>query len=192
MRQLVSVVALFAACASVLAACGGNGGTGDTVGAEDLLDAAYLGPDTDRSASDYEQWASQSLAMAVDQAAADPTIIRYGLITFDAAVSPADAVAAGAPVLSRGEGDNVRVAAIVPPGSVPIVVPEPSAGWDRTRIWETYLGFRGADQIRSLVILADVASFQLVAATAPTSAVWTVEVAEGRTTFGALGIRSAV
>ena len=191
MRQLVSVVALFAACASVLTACGGNGGTGDTVGAEDLLDAAYLGPDTDQSASDYEQWASQSLAMAVDQAADNPTIIRYGLITFDSAVSPADTAAAVAPVLSRGEGD-VRVAAIVPPGSVPIVVPEPSVGWDRTRIWETYLGFRGEDQIRSLVILADVASFQLLAATAPASAVWTVEVADGRTTFGALGIRPAV
>ena len=162
--------------ACCLSACAGS--------PADRPQAAYLGPDSHQSLADYRAYAQDSLAQDLPE-----EVHLYGLVTFPEPLPGPEA----ARVIDAGV-EITRIAAIVPVDLAPIVVPEPSAEWDRSRLFETYLTQATGDPaaaepypaIRSLVVLAPLSTLRALAGQ---PGIDIVEAAEGPSAYGLLGIR---
>ena len=174
-RRIAALVLLAVAACAVVLAFGVFGTQPSTA-----LQGDQLGPDGAESAAEYRERAEESLAQADE-----PT---YALVGFNDALTPEETADLLSPVQ--------RMNAIVIGLAAPVVVPEPSAGTDRSDVINTVL-HRVADRARDIgedapttvdaaVVYSSGAELRALAAD---PRVATVEAAPAGAPWGSFGVR---
>lgn len=174
-RRIAALVLLAVAACAVVLAFGVFGTQPSTA-----LQGDQLGPDGAESAAEYRERAEESLAQADE-----PT---YALVGFNDALTPEETADLLSPVQ--------RMNAIVIGLAAPVVVPEPSAGTDRSDVIDTVL-HRVADRARDIgeeapttvdaaVVYSSGAELRALAAD---PRVATVEAAPADAPWGSFGVR---
>ena len=174
-RRAAALVVLAVAACAVVAAFGVFGTQPSTA-----LQGDQLGPDGAESAAEYRERAEDSLAQADE-----PT---YALVGFATALNPEETADLLSPVQ--------RMNAIVIGLAAPVVVPEPTAGKDRSDVIDTVL-HRVADRARDIgeeapttvdaaVVYSSGAELRALAAD---PRVATVEAAPADAPWGSFGVR---
>lgn len=174
-RRIAALVLLAVAACAVVLAFGVFGTQPSTA-----LQGDQLGPDGAESAAEYRERAEESLAQADE-----PT---YALVGFNDALTPKETADLLSPVQ--------RMNAIVIGLAAPVVVPEPTAGKDRSDVIDTVL-HRVADRARDIgeeapttvdaaVVYSSGAELRALAAD---PRVATVEAAPADAPWGSFGVR---